>query len=176
MQPSVRLAKLLFAAGFASSWLAARVASAQAAFVYINANPDRAGNSLTAFLNTTDGQSSPVAGSPFATGGSGLAPVAGAEFAHRIETAPSRNLLFAANDGSGTVSVFHVEHRVRQGIHTVRQNFDGHAPRRVPPQPSAARSVVRNDASQCRINARPTTIALYVMCAAIGATSDRARS
>jgi hypothetical protein len=109
MQSSVRLAKSLFALGFASSWLAPRVASADAAFVYINANPDRAGNSVTAFLNTTDGQSSPVTGSPFATGGSGLAPVAGAEFASRIEAVSARNLLFAANDGSGTVSVFHVD-------------------------------------------------------------------
>jgi DNA-binding beta-propeller fold protein YncE len=109
MQSRVRLAKLLFAVGFASCSLAPQIARADAAFVYINANPDRAGNSVTALLSTTDGQSSLVAGSPFATGGTGLAPLAGAEFAHRIEAASARNLLFVANDGSGSVSVFHVD-------------------------------------------------------------------
>lgn len=91
------------------SGLVSRLAHADdAALVYIDANPSGGPNTVSAFVSTADGHASPVAGAPFATGGNGLAVVAGAEFAHRIEAVHSRNLLFAANDGSGTVAVFNV--------------------------------------------------------------------
>lgn len=101
-QPILALCLLLIA-------LAPRTANADPAFVYINANPDKSQNSVAGFLTATDGHSSPIAGAPFATGGTGLAPEPGAEFAHRIAVAHPRNLLFAANDGSGTISVFNID-------------------------------------------------------------------
>src|ERR1700743_1365532 len=77
--------------------LAARLAKADdSAFVYVEVNPDRAQNSVVALTSTPDGQLSIVPGSPYGTGGLGLALAAGAEYAHRIQAAPKKNLLFAA--------------------------------------------------------------------------------
>jgi len=78
----------------------------QPAFVYVDANPDHATNSVSAVHLGKDGQSTPVPGSPYTTGGLGLAPAIGAELVHRIEAVRSRNLLFVANDGSGSISAF----------------------------------------------------------------------
>jgi DNA-binding beta-propeller fold protein YncE len=109
MRSSSRLTKLLLGCCFALGVTAPRAASAaRPAFAYVNANPDRTNNSLPAFRVAGDGQSTPIAGSPYATGGLGLAPAVGAEFAHRIEVSRSQNLLFAANDGSGSIAVFTV--------------------------------------------------------------------
>lgn len=80
----------------------------RAAFVYVNANPNNGANAVAALRIADSGQSEVLAGSPFATGGFGLSPAQGAEFAHRIEVSRTRNLLFAANDGSGTISAFTV--------------------------------------------------------------------
>ncbi|HWZ91827.1 MAG TPA: hypothetical protein VNW92_23350 [Polyangiaceae bacterium] len=109
MRSSARLVEI-FATAVALTWLAPRPARADdSAFVYVDTNPDRTANAIAGILTTADGHVSAVTGSPFATGGLGLAVEPGAEFAHRIEVAASRNLLFAANDGSGTVSVFNIE-------------------------------------------------------------------
>ncbi len=82
--------------------------AAESAYVYIAANPDHSPNAVTALLLNAGGFSA-LPGSPFACGGLGLAPSAGQEFAHRLVIAPSRNLLFAANDGSGTISAFTID-------------------------------------------------------------------
>src|SRR5882724_8494247 len=83
--------------------------AAAAAFAYLNANPNNQSNSVAAVQIRSTGESALIAGSPYATGGFGLAPAVGAEFAHRIEVSRSRNLLFAANDGSGTISAFVID-------------------------------------------------------------------
>ena len=59
--------------------------AARPAFVYLNANPSNAENSVSAVRVAESGQSEALAGSPFSTGGFGLLPAQGAEFAHRIE-------------------------------------------------------------------------------------------
>jgi hypothetical protein len=82
--------------------------AARPAFVYVNANPNNGSNSLSAVRIAESGQSEAIPGSPFSTDGFGLSPAPGAEFAHRIEVSRSRNLLFAANDGSGTIAAFTV--------------------------------------------------------------------
>lgn len=109
MTSRVRLFTALAAAVTASS-LTPRLAKADdTAFVYVDLNPSQGANSIIALSSTPDGQLSVVAGSPYATGGLGLTLAAGAEYAHRIQAAQKKNLLFAANDGSGTVSVFKVD-------------------------------------------------------------------
>jgi hypothetical protein len=101
------LVKLSYVAGMALSLTAARHASAtRPAFAYVNANPNNASNSVVGFRVSSSGQSTLLANAPFFTAGAGLAPALGAEFAHRIEVSSARNLLFASNDGSGTIAVF----------------------------------------------------------------------
>ena len=104
------IAPKLLVIGAATSAIAApRAAHAgQPAFVYVNANPNNASNFVSGFRVGLSGQSTPIAGSPFPTGGAGLAAAPAAEFAHRIEVSRARNLLFAANDGAGTISAFTV--------------------------------------------------------------------
>jgi hypothetical protein len=100
-------ATLLFPCVLALSvLLPAGAHASQPAFVYVNANPDHSANSVSAVHLAKDGRTTLVPGSPYATGGAGLAPAAGAEFAHRIEVSRARNLLYAANDGSGTIAAF----------------------------------------------------------------------
>lgn len=82
--------------------------AARPAFAYVNANPNNGANSVSAVRIADSGQAEAVLGSPFATGGFGLAPATGAEFAHRIDVSRNRNLLFAANDGSGSIAAFTV--------------------------------------------------------------------
>ncbi len=95
---------------FALASLLPHVASAtESSFVYENVNPDRGANLVAALRVVSGGAASIVPGSPFATGGNGLASTTGAEFAHRIASCEARSLLFAANDGSGTISVFEIE-------------------------------------------------------------------
>ena len=110
MHRSSLASKVLVVCWVAVATTATRNAAAtRAAFVYVNANPDDAANAIAALHLAADGRTSSVVGSPFATGGLGLAPVSGAEAAHRIVVAPSRNLLFATNDGSGSISAFAVD-------------------------------------------------------------------
>lgn len=112
--PAVRLSRvaerLLLAGCF--GFCAAMPRSARAArpaFAYVSANPNQQPGMLSAFRIAGDGQSTPIAGSPFPTDGLGMAPAAGAEFAQRVAVSRSGHRLFAANDGSGTISVFNVD-------------------------------------------------------------------
>ncbi len=91
-----------------ASFAPARAAATRSAFAYVNANPNNASNALSAFRVDYSGQATPILGSPFPTAGFGLTPSLGAEFAHRIEASGARDLLFAANDGSGTIAAFKV--------------------------------------------------------------------
>ncbi len=103
-------AKLLLAVCMAAALLLPRSAHAvRPAFVYINANPDQAANAVSAVRTDNDGLSRSIPGSPYATGGAGLVPATGAEFAHRIEVSRSRSLLFAGNDGSGSIAAFTID-------------------------------------------------------------------
>jgi DNA-binding beta-propeller fold protein YncE len=100
-------AKLVLGVGFALALLAPRCAFAgHPAFVYVNANPNQGTNSLIGVRVSSTGQPAPLPGSPYSTGGLGLTAAVGAEFAHRIEVSRARNFLFAANDGSGSISAF----------------------------------------------------------------------
>lgn len=77
---------------------------AQGNFVYTN--NDQPTNTVSAFSAGADGSLTQVAGSPFATGGAGSG---GGLFAsNRIGAAIAGDLLFAANTGSDTISVFKI--------------------------------------------------------------------
>ena len=78
---------------------------AQGTFVYTN--NDRVPNSISAFSAAADGSLTPVAGSPFATGGNGAG--GGAFSSNRITTAIVRNFLYAGNSGSDSVSAFSID-------------------------------------------------------------------
>jgi 6-phosphogluconolactonase (cycloisomerase 2 family) len=86
-----------------------RALAALPAFVYVNANPHNQANSVPAFRVGFAGEAVPLPGSPFFTGGLGLTPAVGAELVHRIDVSRSRNLLFAANDGTGTIAAFTID-------------------------------------------------------------------
>jgi len=74
-------------------------------FVYINNN--RLGsNTVSAFSVDTNGLLTPIAGSPFATGGSGVG--SGFFAANRLTTCVVGNLLFVANEQSNNISVFSI--------------------------------------------------------------------
>lgn len=74
-------------------------------FVYIN-NNRLGGNTVSAFSVDANGLLTPIAGSPFATGGSG----GGSGFfaANRLTTCIVGNLLFVANEQSNNISVFSI--------------------------------------------------------------------
>lgn len=99
-----RVSHALFATAVLSGLLA-REAKADSAFVYVNANPNQTQNTVAA-LRVAGGVAFSVPGAPFATSGLGLSPAPGADFTHRVVIAPKRNLLFASNDGSGSIAVF----------------------------------------------------------------------
>jgi 6-phosphogluconolactonase len=80
--------------------LCPRCVMAQGTFVY--ANNDRIPNSISAFSAAADGALSPVAGSPFPTGGNGA--FGGAVAPNRITVV--RDFVYAANAGTNTVSGF----------------------------------------------------------------------
>lgn len=77
---------------------------AQGNFVYTN--NDQPSNSVSAFSVGADGTLTQIAGSPFATGGTGSG--GGLFAANRIGAAIAGDLLFAANTGSNSVSVFKI--------------------------------------------------------------------
>ena len=74
-------------------------------FVYTN--DDQPSNTVSAFSAGSDGSLTPIAGSPFATGGAGQG---GGLFAsNRIGVGIAGNFLFASNAGSNNVSVFSID-------------------------------------------------------------------
>ena len=80
----------------------------QGTFVYTN-NDDQAppnSNSVSALSVGADGALSPIVGSPFATGGTGLG--GGIFAANRITTAIVKDFLYVANGGSNNVSAFSI--------------------------------------------------------------------
>lgn len=78
---------------------------AQSTFVYTN--NDRNPNSISAFSAAANGVLSPVPGSPFITGGTG---VGGGFFAsNRITAAVVKDFLYAGNSGSNNVSAFSID-------------------------------------------------------------------
>lgn len=78
-------------------------------FVYVN-NDLYSGNSVSAFSVDTNGSLSPIAGSPFATGGKGIY---GFPSAHSIYSANRiivvKNFLYASNAGSNDISAFTID-------------------------------------------------------------------
>jgi len=78
---------------------------AQGTFVYTN--NDRTPNSISAFSAAANGALTAIAGSPFATGGSGAG--GGSFGSNRITTAIVKNFLYAGNSGSNTVSGFSID-------------------------------------------------------------------
>ena len=78
---------------------------AQSTFVYTN--NDRTPNNISAFSAAASGVLSPIAGSPFATGGAGA--VGGGFPTNRITTTIVKNFLYAGNSGTDNVSAFSVD-------------------------------------------------------------------
>jgi 6-phosphogluconolactonase (cycloisomerase 2 family) len=81
--------------------------------VYVEANDPREGrNAVLAYTRADDGSLASLAGSPFATGGSGVGnpqQLFGPDDSDQeIVATPDRRLLFAVNSGSDTVAVFRV--------------------------------------------------------------------
>ncbi len=74
-------------------------------FVYVT-NRTATTNTISAFAVDAGGVLTPVANSPFSTGGVGANVLCAA--VDRITISPSRNLLFATNSGDQTISVFQI--------------------------------------------------------------------
>ena len=74
-------------------------------FVYVT-NRTATTNSVSAFAVDAGGVLTSVPGSPFSTGGAGANVLCAA--VDRITVSPSRNLLFVANSGDQTISVFSI--------------------------------------------------------------------
>jgi hypothetical protein len=83
-------------------------AETQPCFLYVLNNAPSAANAIAGLRVDSSGTPSTVVGSPFATGGSGLATVTGAEYAHRVVVARSTSRLFAANELDGSIAVFDI--------------------------------------------------------------------
>jgi 6-phosphogluconolactonase (cycloisomerase 2 family) len=77
---------------------------AQGNFVYTNNNP-AGSNSVSALSAATNGALTPIAGSPFSTGGTGD----GGSFYATVRAVVSGKLLFVSNAGSADVSVFTID-------------------------------------------------------------------
>src|SRR5215471_17705175 len=77
---------------------------AQGTFVYTN--NARTPNSISAFSAAANGSLTAIAGSPFATGGSGA--VGGSLTTNRITTAIVKDFLYAGNTDSNSVSAFSI--------------------------------------------------------------------
>ena len=96
----------------ASGELALREASAQSQkakdIVYVESN-DPNGNAIFAFSRANDGSLTPLPGSPFPAGGTGVTPTFALgpfDSDQEIIVNPSHTLLFAVNGGSDTIAVF----------------------------------------------------------------------
>jgi 6-phosphogluconolactonase (cycloisomerase 2 family) len=99
-------------AAFALGGFAPREASAQAQnFVYVESN-DPAGNAIFGFSrNDVDGSLTPLPGSPFRTGGTGInftSALGPFDSDQEIILNSTQTLLFAVNGGSNTIAVFKV--------------------------------------------------------------------
>ena len=84
-----------------------------ARFVYIESNLATAGkNSVLGFQRATDGQLTPIAGSPFLTGGQGVVDPTYAlgpfDSDQNIALSQDHRFLFAVNSGSNTIAVFKI--------------------------------------------------------------------
>ncbi|APR82535.1 Hypothetical protein A7982_07884 [Minicystis rosea] len=81
--------------------------------VYVESNDPREGrNAILAFARAADGSLTPLPGSPFPTGGTGVGNPKGIMGPNdsdlEIAASPDRRLLFAVNSGSNTVAVFRI--------------------------------------------------------------------
>ena len=82
-------------------------------YVYVESNIGTANaNSVFAFKRTGNGSLTPIAGSPFLTGGAGVTYTGAAlgpfDSDQEIVTNADNSLLFAVNAGSDTIAVFHI--------------------------------------------------------------------
>ena len=75
-------------------------------YVYTN-NNDQGPNTISAFSVDANGALTPIAGSPFATGGSGIG--GGFFAANRVTIGTAGKFLFAANEQTNNVSVFSID-------------------------------------------------------------------
>jgi 6-phosphogluconolactonase (cycloisomerase 2 family) len=78
--------------------------------VYVESN-DPNGNAIFAFKRHADGSLTPLPGSPFPTGGTGITPTFNLgpfDSDQEIISNPSHTLLFAVNGGSDTIAVFKI--------------------------------------------------------------------
>jgi 6-phosphogluconolactonase (cycloisomerase 2 family) len=79
--------------------------------VYMESN-QASGNSIMAFRRDASGNLTPIAGSPFPTGGTGISPTFALgpfDSDQEIVVNPEKTLLFAVNGGSDTIAVFHIK-------------------------------------------------------------------
>jgi uncharacterized repeat protein (TIGR01451 family) len=97
---------VLVCALFAAKSSAQTVPCASSTFVYVNNNPDGA-NSISAFCVNSDGTLTAIAGSPFATGGSGSS--AGFFAATSIAATIVGNFLYASDGATGDVAGFSID-------------------------------------------------------------------
>ncbi len=78
--------------------------------VYVESNVDKApGNQILAYKRDASGALTPLKGSPFSTGGAGIAPsfaLGPYDSDQEIITNPDQTLLFATNGGSDSIAVF----------------------------------------------------------------------
>ncbi len=88
-----------------SAFLLPATLHAQNNFVYVT-NRTATTNSVSAFAVDAGGVLTPVANSPFSTGGVGANVLCAA--VDRITVSPSRNLLFVTNSGDQSISVFQI--------------------------------------------------------------------
>jgi hypothetical protein len=93
--------------------MCAGVASAQQNLVYIDANISATGqNAVVVLVNDGTGNLTPLAGSPFPTGGTGIVGTgSGNQLDNDGEVVinPEATLLFAVNGNSDNISVFHID-------------------------------------------------------------------
>jgi 6-phosphogluconolactonase (cycloisomerase 2 family) len=78
--------------------------------VYVESN-DPNGNAILAYQRHADGSLTPLSGSPFPTGGTGISPsfsLGPFDSDQEIIANPSKTLLFAVNGGSDTIAVFKI--------------------------------------------------------------------
>src|SRR5579872_2174639 len=102
-----------FAMFFCGSMLLATETAAGSEFIYVESNIQSTnGNSIFAFHRNADGSVQPVAGSPFATGGTGVQDqsfVFGPyDSDQNMAIDSKRNMLFAVNSGSDTIAAFKI--------------------------------------------------------------------
>jgi hypothetical protein len=77
-------------------------------YLYMLTNPPMSPSAIIGMRVGMDDSLTALPGSPFLTGGNGLASPVGAEYAHRIAISWSGNRLFAANDQHGSIAVFDI--------------------------------------------------------------------